>query len=152
MKIAKNMGIIVLVLCLCLGVFSAFADSESSDCTVYGVDVLDSGKNPYSGPILFAEAHCGSYATHDMLAAGWGDIYNVTTGTTVVSGGACAQCTRCHLVIVTQGDPPNQVLGYYTTWQPGEKLSSQYTIIRQSSNNIKYTSAKTIAGIAFRYA
>lgn len=81
-----------------------------------------------------------------------GDIYNVDTGKTVVCNGACHQCTKCNLVIVTQGEPgTGNPLGYYTTWQPYEPLTSFVTVIRQSSNNIQYTSSSTIPGIKFRY-
>lgn len=79
--------------------------------------------------------------------------YNVTTGEWVVHSGACAQCTKCNLVIVTQNDPGSgAALGYYTTWQPNEELSSYNTIINQSSNNIIYTSSTSIPGIRFRFA
>lgn len=118
----------------------------------YGIDVIGSGENVEDSVSPYAVNHCGNYANHDMLAHGWGDIVNVDTGKTVVSRGACAQCTRCNLIIVTQGEPQSQPLGYYTTWQPNEPLSSYVTVIRQSGANIKYTSSKTLEGMSFRYA
>ena len=66
-----------------------------------------------------------------MLSAGWGDIYNTTTGKYVFSWGACFQCTRCNLVLVCQNEPNSgNACGYWTTYQPGEPLTAQYTIIR----------------------
>ncbi|WP_337575919.1 hypothetical protein [Fournierella sp.] len=144
----KLMSVFVSVLmALSIGATCAFADS--AQVATYGVSVPGSGENPTP----YAENHCGSYANHDMLSHGWGNIVNKDTGKMVVQMGACAQCTRCNLVIVTQNDPGGALpLGYYTTWQPNEGLSSDITTITQTSNNIKYTSSKTIPGMSFRYA
>lgn len=97
-------------------------------------------------------AECGSYATHDMLSAGWGSIYDVDKGKYVVVSGACFQCTRCHLVIVCQNEPNSGIpCGTWTTYQPGESLTSQYTVIYQNASNIKYESTPSIYGCTFRY-
>lgn len=133
--------------------FAASIVPDAKDYTphTYGVNVPNSGTPGTIGMTrVLAECNGGP---HDMLAHGWGSIYNVTTGEWVVRSGACAQCTKCNLVIVTQNDPGSgAALGYYTTWQPNEELSSYNTIIHQSSNNIIYTSSTSIPGIRFRFA
>lgn len=143
---------ILVATAFCMNVYAeSDFDSESYTAHFYGVDIPDSGE-PETLGVSRALAECQG-GPHDMLAHGWGSIYNVDTGTTVVSSGCCAQCTKCYLVIVTQGEPgTGSALGYYTTWQPHEALSSMVTVIRQSSNNIQYTSSATIPGIRFRYA
>lgn len=154
-KFKRFMAMVSCVLCMSLftaNVFAATNDavSDSNEAHVYGVDVENSGE---PGQLLTSRAiaECGS-GSHDMRAKGWGDIVNVVTGKTVVNNGSCSQCSKCYLVIVTQGEPgTGKALGYYTTWQPHEKLTSYVTVIRQSGKNIWYTSKSTIPGISFRY-
>lgn len=117
--------------------------------TAFAADLHDDPDNVIQPNVV---PECGSYATHDMLSAGWGDIYDVNKGYYVVTWGACFQCTRCHLVLVCQNEPDNSVAcGYWTTYQPGEPLTSQYTVIYQSTNNILYESSDSIYGCTFRY-
>lgn len=97
------------------------------------------------------EPECGT-GPHTMYAQGWGEIINTTTNTTIVRYGVCAQCSKCNLVIVTQNEPDGSTpLGYYTTWKIDYALTSYYTVIYQSSDNIKYTNKTRIQGISFRY-
>lgn len=133
---------------LCINVF---ANGHTLSTHTYGIDIPNSGVPGLLGNArVLGECSGGA---HDMLAHGWGSIYNVDTQEWVVNNGACAQCTNCYLVIVTEGEPSTgSALGYYTTWQPNEELTSYNTIIRQSSSNIHYTSRSTIDGIRFRYS
>lgn len=145
-----------IMLCFSLLATNAFAASINESAPnytphVYGIGIPNSGE-PGNIGITRALAECGGRA-HDMLAHGWGSIYNVDTNEWVVSDGACAQCTRCNLVIITENDPGTGVaLGWYTSWQPYESLSSLVTVVHQSSSNIFYTSSTTIPGASFRYA
>lgn len=107
-KFKRFMAMVSCVLCMSLftaNVFAATNDaaSDSNEAHVYGVDVENSGE---PGQLLTSRAiaECGS-GSHDMRAKGWGDIVNVDTGKTVVNNGSCSQCSKCYLVIVTQGEP-----------------------------------------------
>ena len=151
MRICKTFVSLLLAgVLLCFGCFSSLAETPSatlSEPAVIGLAAED--VSPAVQP-RYVPA-CGSHATHDMLSAGWGSIYNVDTNQYVVSGGACFQCTRCYLVLVCQGEPTlGEACGYYTTWALGEKLTSTSTVIRQSSANILYTSSSSIPGCTFR--
>lgn len=118
---------------------------------IYGVDIPDSGESGSIGGMSRVLADCYN-GPHDMVGRGWGDIINIDTGKTVVGMGACSQCTRCNLVIITQGEPgTGSALGYYTSWQPNETLTSYRTVIRQTGSNIQYTSGSTLPGVRFRY-
>lgn len=132
-----------------LNISANYSDSNNNP-HYYGIGIENSGE---PGPVLGgrALAECDG-GPHIMVAHGWGSIKNANTGATVVSWGCCAQCSKCNLVIITQGEPGNGgALGYYTTWQPHEALTSNFTIIIQSPNNIQYTNNSTIPGIRFRY-
>ncbi|AFM00554.1 hypothetical protein Desde_2208 [Desulfitobacterium dehalogenans ATCC 51507] len=96
---------------------------------------------------------CGHYATHDMLSAGWGNIFNKGTGTSLFSGWrSCFQCTRCYLVLVCENEPLNGYpCGLWATWQPNERLTSTYTTILKNPNEIYYESSDRIYGVTFRY-
>lgn len=127
------------------------AGSEDYMTHIYGIDVPDSGEPGAIGSMSRVVADCVN-GPHDLLAHGWGDIINVDTGKTVVSMGACSQCTKCNLVVITQGEPgTGSALGYYTSWQPHSALTSYITVIRQSGRNIQYTSSSTLPGARFRY-
>lgn len=127
------------------------SDSEDYIPHIYGIDVPDSGESEMIGGMSRVVADCYN-GPHELVGRGWGDIVNVDTGKTVVSMGACSQCTNCHLVVITQGEPgTGSALGYYTSWQPNEPLTSYITVIRQSGNNIHYTSDSTLPGAKFRY-
>ena len=154
MKKIISLTIALLTLSVfCLSPFAerAMPSSGSNALHTYGVDIAGSGE-PGSIGFSRALAECGG-GPHDMLAHGWGDIYDVDKGKTIVSNGACAQCTKCNLVIVTQGEPgTGSALGYYATWQPGEQLSSFVTCIRTNTAFIVHTSSSSIPGMRFRYA
>lgn len=142
---------IILVLCVVLMSTTAFAADASASTapSVYGVDIPNSGE-PGMIAITRAVADCEG-GPHDMLSRGWGSIYNVDTGKFVIQNAACWQCTKCYLVIVTQGEK-GEPIGYYTSWQPHEEVSMYGTIIRQSSKNILYTTSTTLPGVRFRYS
>lgn len=152
----KIISLAIALLSLSIFCLSPFAEGTQSAMgnspgRAYGVDIPGSGE-PGTFGVSRVLAECNG-GPHDMLAHGWGDIYDVDKGKTIVSNGACAQCTKCNLVIVTQGEPgTGQALGYYTTWQAGEQLSSFITPIRTNSKYIMYTSSSTLPGIRFRYA
>lgn len=130
-KRIKKLIILTLVLCgLICNNINAFAKTT---------------ENPAIMPL--AEAHCGRYATHDMLSRGWGSIYR-TDGTNVVYMGACHQCTRCNLVFICQGEPLSSSIGYWATWQADETVNT-ITVLR--TDNIYHTTSKTIEGMSFRY-
>lgn len=146
--------LIVVTILMGMSIMSFAAEgSDSEDCKphIYGVDVLDSGEPGMIGGMSRVVADCYN-GPHDLVGRGWGDIVNVDTGKTVVSMGACSQCTKCNLVVITQGEPgTGSALGYYTSWQPNEPLTSYMTVVRQSGSNIHYTSDSTLPGAKFRY-
>lgn len=130
----------------------AMESSDNEDYTphVYGIDVPNSGEPGMIGGMSRVVADCYN-GPHDLVGHGWGDIVNADTGKTVVTWGACSQCSKCNLVVITQGDPNRgQALGYYTSWQPNEPLTSFVTVVRQSGSNIHYTTDKTLPGATFR--
>lgn len=154
-KLKKALSILLVTVALTGMSVSVYAaeNSDNKDYTphIYGVDIPDSGEPGTIGGMSRILADC-KYGPHDMVGRGWGDIINTSTGRNVVEMGACSQCTQCHLVIITQGEPgTGSALGYYTSWQPNEPLTSYRTVIRQSGNNIFYTSASTLPGVKFRY-
>ena len=135
-----------------ISVHAADIDEETKDYTphMYGVDIPKSGE---PGAICNSRvvADCNS-GPHDLLSRAWGHIYNYDTKKYVVRFGACFQCTGCHLVVITQGEPgTGNALGYYTSWQPNEPLTSIGTTISQTTKNIHYTSSSTLPGAKFRY-
>lgn len=146
----------LVIMCTILVPGKAFADDVKPDnneyeAHIYGVDVPGSGSPESDIFTINAIGECNG-GPHDMLSHGWGDIINASTNKTVVSRGACHQCTKCHLVIITEGEPgTGKALKHYTTWQPHEALTSYVTVIRQSPGNIHYTSSSSIPGIRFRY-
>ena len=152
----KILAFVALFLCALFMTTTVFATDYNciegvATQNVYGIDIPGSGEPGTFGQTR-ALADC-VYGPHDMLSHGWGSIYNVDTDSYVVSNGACSQCTVCHLVIITQGDPgTGSALGYYTSWQPHEELSSYYTTIRTSSSSIMYTDDSTLPGANFRYS
>lgn len=152
----KKVLSLLLVMATLMGMsVTAFAagniDGEDYSPHIYGVDVPNSGEPGTIGGMSRVVADCFN-GPHDLVGRGWGDIINADTGKTVVNMGACSQCTKCHLVVITQGEPgTGSALGYYTSWQPNEPLTSYRTVIRQSGSNIHYTSSSTLPGARFRY-
>lgn len=152
-KIDKKL--ILMCFALMLGLFllpgTVFAAGTEQEAEyIYGVDIPDSGEPGTIGNSRIL-ADCAG-GPHDLLAHGWGSIYNVDTGEYVVKLGACSQCTKCNLVVVTQGEPgTGNPLGYYTSWQPNEPVPTGLVTINQNTKNIQYTSGTTIPGAKFRY-
>lgn len=124
-------------------VTSVMCANASEELTVLNQNASLNNMAPYY------EAHCGNYATHDMLSRGHGTLYDTSAGKTVFALGAAFQCTRCYLVCVTQGEPPSQAIGYWATYQPNEQISSNGAVIYTS--DYSHTNAKTLAGMTFRY-
>lgn len=152
-KIDKKL--ILMCFALMLGVFllpgTVFAAGTEQEAEyIYGVDIPGSGEPGTIGNSRIL-ADCAG-GPHDLLAHGWGSIYNVDTNEYVVKLGACSQCTKCNLVVVTQGEPgTGNPLGYYTSWQPNEPVPTGLVTINQTTKNIQYTSGTTIPGAKFRY-
>lgn len=101
-----------------------------------------------------AVAHCGRYATHDMLARGTGALYHYYNKKFVFTNGRCFQCTRCYLVLVTQsqyaGPPDYAPIGIYATDEPGYQISNYGAVVSKGSKDMRYTSKSTLDGISFR--
>lgn len=151
----KIITIILSATFFALSLISVYAspvneEANLQDINIIGIDI-PTNTNPGSTVSPQYEPACGT-GPHTMFAHGWGDIYDVDKKTTIVKNGACAQCSKCYLVIVTQNEPDGtNPIGYYTTWKIDYELTSYVTVIRQSTKNIIYTSSTRIPGISFRY-
>ena len=145
-RVMKNLLGIILIITMVFTVGeSVFAadDTGKNEEMTYLVNEGGNGQNIST----IALAECGRYATHDMLSRGWGTIRR-TNGKEVVYMGACHQCTRCNLVLICQGEPECSSIGYYATSMAEGPVN---TITVLTTDDIHYTSAKTIAGMDFRY-
>lgn len=154
-KLSMALPLILLFLALlpinatALSISRVFSPKGAAELPLIESSTINLGNGSVVEPQY--EPACGT-GPHIMYAQGWGDIINVTTNTTVVSYGACAQCTRCNLVIITQNEPDGVTpLGYYTTWKIDYQLNAIFTTIYQSSANIVHTTSTRIPGISFRY-
>lgn len=126
------------------------ADKEQGEEYILGIGIPGSGEpGTMNNSRILADCAGGP---HDLLAHGWGKIFNMDTNEYVVSFGACSRCTKCNLLVITQGEPgTGNPLGYYTSWQPNEYVPAGYLTIQQNTANIQYTSGTTIPGAKFRY-
>lgn len=147
-KLVKSLLVGVLAFAIVLAANTSVMAAESqSNADDEGITFLyDDGEGNHEVSTR-ARAECGRYPTHDMLSRGWGTIRK-TNGQEVVYMGACHQCTRCNLVLICQGEPECSSIGYYATYMAEGPVN---TITVLTTNNILYTSAKTIPGMDFRY-
>ncbi|GKI15876.1 hypothetical protein CE91St44_23610 [Oscillospiraceae bacterium] len=116
-----------LALCLSFFTFSTFAD--------------DATLQPRYVPI------CGKYAAHDMLSHGWGWARN-SSGKTILNGN-CFQCTRCHHVMICEGEPTiGGIIGNYSVSDEYSETISNMTEI--ASDNVYYCNSSSLDGYKFR--
>lgn len=152
-KVNRTFAFIMsFVMCVSLLNIYAFAIVDT-DTRIGKGDIRRDASEDEVAPL--AEAHCGRYATHDMLSRGSGSLYNYTTKKYVFTGGGCFQCTRCYLVLVTQsmyvGSPYFDTIGYYASDEPGYEISGYGAVVSKAAKDIHYTNKSTIEGISFRY-
>ena len=152
-RIGKKFMILALSMTLLLGFSVTVCAAEDNNVVIIQAEDRENLKqqdriNIEPGGIsTFAEAHCGRYATHDMLSRGWGSIYK-SDGTCVVYMGACHQCTRCNLVFISEGEPLSIPLGHWATCEADSAVTN---VTFLTTDNIHYTTSKTIEGLSFRY-
>ena len=140
---------LLLGLVLCLSLMTNVLESKAADQVgLIHTDATFLGLED-GGAVPRYEPHCGRYATHDMLANGWATVF-YHEGGTAFSLGCQHQCTRCFLVIATQNEPVSSSIGYWTTYQAGEKLNTM-VYIWAYRKDVYYTTDKTISGITFRF-
>jgi len=145
-QISTRIVAMILALVLCCG-YSTNAHARELYNSTAGQDYLITQGDAEETASTWAVAHCGRYATHDMLSRGWGSI-RTSDGTWVVDMGACHQCTRCNLVFICEGEPLSSTIGYWAT------MEADYTVsylTNMYTDNIFYESGKTVEGMSFRY-
>lgn len=122
-------------------------------CLLYA-NVITAHAKESANDLVFPqyEPQCGTYATHDMRANGFGNLKKINDdGTTefVFKLGTCFQCSRCYLICVTQNHPNTMSIGYYAFHSMKEPDIASSTTV--TTKDIYYTSAYTISGMTFSY-
>lgn len=97
---------------------------------------------------------CYGYSSHDAVSRGWGVIYRGVypdTSNRVFEGqGACWQCSRCKIVLITEFDPLlTGYVGYYASYNPGYVIPIYGAVMW--TNNVYYSSGSKVPYFAMRY-
>lgn len=163
MKTLKRMfALLLAVICAAsLMVVPLYAFTNDSDKTkgdskipegltiIHGPEEYEEGK-----PVYRYEPVCGTYHSHRMMASGLGFVQE-QDGSVYIWAGAAWQCTRCKLVIVTEGDLywwGMSPIGKYATinyWPDNINANGCYIY---GAEHYGYTSANHLPGYKFYFS
>lgn len=88
------------------------------DIGMENLTILGADKDGDNGVAPCYNTVCGNYASHRMVARGFGYVDN-PNGTSYITAGCAWQCSRCMLVMVTEGDlyyTGMDIIGKYATY------------------------------------
>lgn len=112
MKISKKIFTLLLIIVCALSVIAvpSYANTYDSEKKTDDFTMIE-GLTTIHGPEEFGEEQygpkyepvCGTYPSHRMMASGLGFVQK-QDGSIYIWVGAAWQCTRCKLVMVTEGD------------------------------------------------
>ena len=137
----KKIFVVTIVLLFAIFSFNSYAYE-----TVFDVNYT-SNENTVS-PLY--EPVCGTHPSHRMVASGFGTV--IRDGEYYISGGAAWQCSRCYLVMVTEGDiylGEMSPIGRYATWHDIREPINTNGCIINGADYYGYTSRNYLSGYTF---
>ena len=138
----------ILSLLIILSLFTILVNAESAnkygDLSIIGIGIENREE------LLRHEPVCGTYPSHRMMSSGIGYVIKLD-GSTYIDAGCAWQCSRCGLVMVTQGDMYSwgmDTIGRYATLHGQEKINNNGCII-YGADAYGYTSSNSLPGYKF---
>lgn len=152
LKTLCKLVIVISFLALSNHSTSALATTPLSSLTPIGMGIDDIKFE--LGMMPMAVEVCNGYATHDAVARGWGVIYRGvypdTSNKVFPDPGACWQCSRCRMVLITEYDPLiTGYVGYYASYNPGYVISIYGATLW--TNDVYFTNNSRVPYFSLRY-
>lgn len=94
------------------------------------------------------EGVCNGHSYHDMVQKGMGTAEN-SAGELIVYNACFFQCSRCHQVMLTTGNPRlGEIIYIYAVWNASAPVTTSFVYIKTDFYNI--CNSSSMSGYQFR--